>query len=54
MVKFLKQNKVIVVLQGHFVSRKAVIACIFDDGTRNRPYGRCLVTEIAKYLKKVI
>lgn len=54
MVKFLKQNKAVVVLQGRFAGRKAVIVRSFDDGTRDRPYGHCLVAGIAKYPKKVI
>uniref|UniRef100_A0A0C9RV85 60S ribosomal protein L27 n=1 Tax=Wollemia nobilis TaxID=56998 RepID=A0A0C9RV85_9CONI len=54
MVKFLKQNKVVVLLQGRFAGRKAVIVKNFDDGTAGRPYGHCLVAGIAKYPKKVI
>ncbi|XP_078438813.1 large ribosomal subunit protein eL27-like [Wolffia australiana] len=54
MVKFLKPNKAVVVLQGRFAGRKAVIVKNFDDGTRDRPYGHCLVAGILKYPKKVI
>jgi len=54
MVKFLKQNKVVVLLQGRFAGRKAVIIKTFDDGTTGRAYGHCLVAGIAKYPKKVI
>ena len=54
MVKFLKQNKVVVVLQGRFVGRKTVSACYFADRTRGQPYGCYLVVELAKYLKKAI
>ncbi|KAH9289304.1 hypothetical protein KI387_033421, partial [Taxus chinensis] len=54
MVKFLKQNKVVILLQGRFAGRKAVIIKNFDDGTTGRPYGHCLVAGIAKYPKKVI
>ncbi|RWW64665.1 hypothetical protein BHE74_00028084 [Ensete ventricosum] len=54
MVKFLKPNKAVIVLQGRFAGRKAVIVRAFDDGTRERPYGHCLVAGIAKYPKKVI
>ncbi|KAL6997698.1 Large ribosomal subunit protein eL27x, partial [Sarracenia purpurea var. burkii] len=54
MVKFLKPNKAVIVLQGRFAGRKAVIVRSFDDGTRDRPYGHCLVAGIAKYPKKVI
>lgn len=54
MVKFLKQNKAVIVLQGRFAGRKAVIVRSFEDGTRDRPYGHCLVAGVAKYPKKVI
>ncbi|XP_076955155.1 large ribosomal subunit protein eL27x-like [Bidens hawaiensis] len=54
MVKFLKPNKAVVVLNGRFAGRKAVIVRQFDDGTRDRPYGHCLVAGISKYPKKVI
>ncbi|XXG68910.1 hypothetical protein AAC387_Pa06g1896 [Persea americana] len=54
MVKFLKPNKAVVVLQGRFAGRKAVIVRSFDDGTRDRPYGHCLVAGVTKYPKKVI
>ncbi|THG10401.1 hypothetical protein TEA_022070 [Camellia sinensis var. sinensis] len=54
MVKFLKPNKAVIVLQGRYAGRKAVIIRSFDDGTRDRPYGHCLVAGISKYPKKVI
>ncbi|KAJ0771256.1 putative ribosomal protein L27e [Helianthus annuus] len=53
-MKFLKPNKAVVVLNGRFAGRKAVIIKQFDDGTRDRPYGHCLVAGISKYPKKVI
>ncbi|XP_065865167.1 large ribosomal subunit protein eL27-like [Euphorbia lathyris] len=54
MVKFLKPNKAVILLQGRFAGRKAVIVRNFDDGTRDRPYGHCLVAGIKKYPAKVI
>ncbi|XP_022143316.1 60S ribosomal protein L27-like [Momordica charantia] len=54
MVKFIKPNKAVVVLQGRFAGRKAVIVRNFDDGTRDRPYGHCLVAGISKYPSRVI
>ncbi|KAK8948636.1 60S ribosomal protein L27-3 [Platanthera zijinensis] len=54
MVKFLKPGKVVIILNGRFAGRKAVIIRSFDDGSRDRPYGHCLVAGIAKYPKKVI
>ncbi|MCL7022361.1 hypothetical protein MKW94_018556, partial [Papaver nudicaule] len=55
MVKFLKPNKVVIVLQGRFAGRKAVIVKQFNEGTtRERPYGHCLVAGMMKYPKEVI
>ncbi|KAK9133925.1 hypothetical protein Scep_013453 [Stephania cephalantha] len=54
MVKFLKPNKAVILLQGRFAGRKAVIIRNFDDGTRDRSYGHCLVAGVSKYPKKVI
>lgn len=54
MVKFLKPNKAVVILQGKYAGRKAVIVRSFDDGTRDRPYGHCLVAGLKKYPRKVI
>ncbi|CAL9016224.1 unnamed protein product [Prunus brigantina] len=54
MVKFLKANKAVVLLQGRYAGRKAVIVKSFEEGTRDRPYGHCLVAGIAKYPSKVI
>ncbi|WCJ25806.1 60S ribosomal protein L27 [Euphorbia peplus] len=54
MVKFLKPNKAVILLQGRYAGRKAVIVRNFDDGTRDRPYGHCLVAGIKKYPAKVI
>ncbi|KAG8386607.1 hypothetical protein BUALT_Bualt03G0166000 [Buddleja alternifolia] len=54
MVKFLKPNKAVILLQGRFAGHKAVIVKNFDDGTRDRAYGHCLVAGVAKYPSKVI
>ncbi|MBS2599841.1 hypothetical protein KFY57_27390, partial [Salmonella enterica subsp. enterica serovar Typhimurium] len=51
---FLKPNKAVILLQGKYDCRKAVIISSFDEGTRDRPYGHCLVAGISKYPKKVI
>ncbi|KAL2340174.1 hypothetical protein Fmac_008114 [Flemingia macrophylla] len=54
MVKFLKGNKAVIVLQGRYAGKKAVIVRTFDEGTRERPYGHCMVAGIKKYPSKVI
>ncbi|KAM1688579.1 hypothetical protein FF2_035834 [Malus domestica] len=54
MVSFLKQNQAVLLLQGRYAGRKAVILKNLDKGTRDRPYGHFLVAGIAKYPSKVI
>ncbi|KAL2540722.1 60S ribosomal protein L27-3 [Abeliophyllum distichum] len=54
MVKFLKPNKAVVILQGHYARRKAMIVRNSDEGTRDHLYSYCLVSGLAKYLCKVI
>lgn len=54
MVKFLKQNKAVILLQGRYAGKKAVIVKSFDDGSRDRAYGHCLVAGLKKYPSKVI
>eukprot|EP00871_Galdieria_phlegrea_P002631 jgi/Galph1/3369/GphlegSOOS_G2047.1 len=53
MVKFLKPGKVVVVLQGKYAGRKAVIVRNYDNGTRERPYGHAVIVGVDKYPKKV-
>merc|ERR1711970_1666259 len=53
MVKFLKNNKVVILLTGRYAGKKAVIVRNYDDGTNSRPYGHALVVGLAKYPRKV-
>ncbi|KAE8818028.1 60S ribosomal protein L27-3 [Hordeum vulgare] len=46
--------KVLLKLEDRYVGKKAVIVRVFEEGTRDRPYGHCLVADLAKYPKKVI
>ncbi|XP_022751886.1 60S ribosomal protein L27-3-like [Durio zibethinus] len=54
MVKFLKPNKIMIILQGRYVRRKAMIVKSFNGGICDRPYSHCLVTRIKKYPSNVI
>ncbi|KAE8767959.1 60S ribosomal protein L27-3 [Hordeum vulgare] len=54
MVKFVKPCKAVILRQGRYAGKKAVIVRVFEEGTRDRPYGHCLVAGLAKYPKKVI
>jgi len=42
----------VVLLNGRYAGRKAVIVKNFDEGTSSRPYGHALVCGIANYPKK--
>merc|ERR1712003_215389 len=53
MVKFLKNNKVVILLTGRYAGKKAVIVRNYDDGTNSRPYGHALVLGLSKYPRKV-
>ena len=53
-VVFLQANKVVVVLNGRYAGRKAVIVKNFDEGTTSRPYGHALVVGINIYPRKIV
>eukprot|EP00300_Choanocystis_sp_HF-7_P036727 c52623_g1_i1.p1 GENE.c52623_g1_i1~~c52623_g1_i1.p1 ORF type:complete len:151 (+),score=7.34 c52623_g1_i1:39-455(+) len=53
MVKFLKPQKVVILLNGRYAGRKGVIIKNFDDGVNGRQYGHALVAGIDKYPLKV-
>lgn len=53
MGKFLKPGKVVVVLQGKYAGRKAVIVKAHDDGSKDRKFGHVLVAGLQKQPKKV-
>merc|ERR1712072_132892 len=48
MVKFLKDGKIVVLLQGRYAGKKAVILKTMDDNTKERPYGHCVVVGVKK------
>merc|ERR1712170_30289 len=53
MGKFLKSGKAVVLLQGRYAGRKAIIVKNFDDGNTSRPYGHALVVGVDRYPLKV-
>eukprot|EP01094_Clydonella_sp_ATCC50884_P010552 TRINITY_DN2022_c0_g1_i2.p1 TRINITY_DN2022_c0_g1~~TRINITY_DN2022_c0_g1_i2.p1 ORF type:complete len:115 (-),score=30.19 TRINITY_DN2022_c0_g1_i2:290-634(-) len=53
MVKFMKSGKVVIVLQGKYAGRKAVVVRNYDDGTETRKYGHAVIAGIDKYPRKV-
>uniref|UniRef100_A0A6N2MJ05 60S ribosomal protein L27 n=1 Tax=Salix viminalis TaxID=40686 RepID=A0A6N2MJ05_SALVM len=52
MVKFLKTNKAVIILQGKYAGRKAVIVRSFDDGTRDRATSKVIKKDSAKKTAK--
>ncbi|CAD7695140.1 unnamed protein product [Ostreobium quekettii] len=53
MVKFLKANKVVILLSGRYSGKKAVIVKTYDDGTSGRMYGHALVCGLAKEPRRI-
>ncbi|KAJ1876454.1 60S ribosomal protein L27B [Coemansia sp. RSA 486] len=53
MAKFLRGGKVVIVLQGRYAGKKAVIVKSFDEGTSERPYPHAIVAGIETYPLKV-
>merc|ERR1712153_181140 len=53
MGKFIKPGKVVIILAGRYAGRKAIVVKTFDEGTRDREFGHCLVAGIDKNPLKV-
>ena len=53
MGKFLKSGKVVIMLQGRYAGRKAIVVKTFDDGSSDRKFGHCLVAGIDRYPRAV-
>lgn len=53
MGKFLKPGKIVILLQGRYAGKKAVILQNQDSGTNKHSYGHCIVAGIEKYPRRV-
>merc|ERR1712137_626059 len=53
MGKFIKPGKVVLVLAGKYAGKKAIVVKTFDDGTKDREFGHCLVAGIDRSPLKV-
>ncbi|KAG1296703.1 hypothetical protein G6F61_003147 [Rhizopus arrhizus] len=53
MVKFIKAGKVVVILQGRYAGKKAVVVRNHDEGTKERPYGYAVVAGVERTPLKV-
>lgn len=49
----MKQGKVVLLLNGRYAGRKAVVIKTLDEGTQDRPYGHAIVAGIDRYPRKV-
>ncbi len=48
MGKFIKPGKVVLVLAGRYAGKKAIVVKTFDEGTKERAFGHCLVAGIER------
>uniref|UniRef100_A0A0A9WCU1 Large ribosomal subunit protein eL27 n=3 Tax=Lygus hesperus TaxID=30085 RepID=A0A0A9WCU1_LYGHE len=53
MGKIMKASKVVLVLNGRYAGRKAVVVKTFDEGTAEKQYGHALIAGIDRYPRKV-
>ncbi|GIY55493.1 60S ribosomal protein L27 [Caerostris darwini] len=53
MGKIMKVGKVVLVLNGRYAGRKAVVIKNNDEGTSDKPYGHALIAGIQRYPRKV-
>ena len=53
MGKFLKSGKVVIMLQGRYAGRKAVIIKTHEDGFGDRKFSHCVVAGVDRYPRKV-
>lgn len=52
-MKFIKQGKVVLMLNGRYAGHKAVVVKNFDEGTSSRPYPHAIVAGIDRYPLKI-
>eukprot|EP00928_Gymnodinium_smaydae_P010365 TRINITY_DN138_c0_g1_i5.p2 TRINITY_DN138_c0_g1~~TRINITY_DN138_c0_g1_i5.p2 ORF type:complete len:171 (+),score=49.73 TRINITY_DN138_c0_g1_i5:71-514(+) len=53
MGKFIKTGRVVVMLNGRYSGKKAIVVKAFDDGSRARPFGHALVAGVDRPPLKV-
>ncbi|GFS94925.1 60S ribosomal protein L27 [Nephila pilipes] len=54
MGKIMKVGKVVLVLNGKYAGRKAIVVKNNDEGTSDKPYGHALIAGIDRYPRRVI
>merc|ERR1719158_1972685 len=53
MVKFIKTGRVVLMTSGRMAGKKALVVKTYDEGTRARPFGHCLVAGVARAPLKI-
>merc|ERR1719155_115346 len=53
MGKFIKAGRVVVLLNGRYSGKKGIVVKTFDEGSKSRPFGHCLVAGVDKAPLKV-
>merc|ERR1711879_1006683 len=53
MGKFIKTGRVVVLLNGRYAGKKAIVVKVYDDGSKARPFAHCLVAGVDKAPLKV-
>uniref|UniRef100_T1J1F3 60S ribosomal protein L27 n=1 Tax=Strigamia maritima TaxID=126957 RepID=T1J1F3_STRMM len=53
MGKIMKPGKVVLVLNGRYAGRKAIIVKNHDEGSTEKPYGHALIAGVNRYPRKV-
>merc|ERR1712232_1515191 len=51
--KFIKSGRVVVLLNGRYAGKKAIVVKPFDDGSKARPFGHALVAGVDRAPLKV-
>lgn len=45
----IKPGKIVIILNGRYAGRKAVVVKVYEEGSKDRAFGHCLVAGIDKY-----
>eukprot|EP00929_Paragymnodinium_shiwhaense_P117105 TRINITY_DN872_c0_g3_i1.p2 TRINITY_DN872_c0_g3~~TRINITY_DN872_c0_g3_i1.p2 ORF type:complete len:148 (+),score=60.32 TRINITY_DN872_c0_g3_i1:96-539(+) len=53
MGKFIKSGRVVVLLNGRYAGKKAIVVKTFDDGSKSRPFSHALVSGVDRAPLKV-
>lgn len=53
MGKFLKTGRIVIILNGRMAGKKAVCVKTFDEGSKSRAFGHCLVAGVQKAPLKI-